>query len=224
MNRMRKHKVGAHSRPQHPLLDDLPAATIERLRIYEILLKKWQKTINLVGPGTLDEIWIRHFADSLQVSRAAPAALRWLDLGSGGGFPGLVTAIRYAEDPSATVHLIESDQRKCAFLRTVSRETGAPAIIHPGRIEDIAPDLDEPIEAVSARALASLPTLFVYARKFIDAGAIGVFPKGQQAEAELTDSPLLDTYSITTLASATSSSARIVLIRKRADGPGIAES
>ncbi len=195
----------------------MPKATLERLRIYEALLRKWQRTINLVGPATLDSIWIRHFADSLQVSDAAPDARCWLDLGSGAGFPGLVTAIRYADDPRASVHLIESDQRKCAFLRGVSRETGAAAIIHCGRIETILPELDAPIEAISARALAPLPVLLDYAGKLIEKGATGVFSKGEQAEAELTDSRLTDRFSITSLPSRTSPSAHILVVRRRTD-------
>lgn len=211
-------KGGAPPGP-HPLLAQIPEETLERLRIYEALLRKWQRTINLIGPTTLDSVWIRHFADSIQVSDAAPGARCWLDLGSGAGFPGLVTAIRYADDPRAAVHLIESDQRKCAFLRGVSRETGAPAIIHCGRIETILPELDAPIEAISARALAPLPILLDYAGKLIEKGATGVFSKGEQAEAELTDSRLTDRFSITSLPSRTSPSAHILVVRRRAN-PG----
>ncbi|MGO9672558.1 MAG: 16S rRNA (guanine(527)-N(7))-methyltransferase RsmG [Methylocella sp.] len=216
MSRGAKAGGGADSGPAaHPLFEQLSPAALERLTIYEALLRKWQRTINLVGPATLDAIWIRHFADSIQVSDAAPDARRWLDLGSGAGFPGLVTAIRYADEPGATVHLIESDQRKCAFLRGVSRETGAPAIIHCGRIEAILPDLDARIDAVSARALAPLPVLLGYAGKLIENGATGVFSKGQQAEAELTDSELTGRFSITTLASRTSPAARILVVKRR---------
>ncbi len=161
--------------------------TRKRLGVYESLLRKWQRTVNLVGRSTLEAIWIRHFADSLQTSMAAPEARRWLDLGSGAGFPGLVTAIRYAAEPDAIVHLIELDQRKCAFLRAVSRETGAPVIVHCGRIEAVAPQLEASIEAVSARALAPLPILLRYSDKFLEKGAVGVFSKGQRAEAELTE-------------------------------------
>jgi len=190
---------------------------LRRLSIYVELLAKWQRVINLVGGSTLEDVWTRHFADCLQVSQAAPDARQWLDLGSGAGFPGLVTAIRYADDPSAKVHLIESDQRKCAFMREVSRETGACAIIHCGRIEAIAPKLDAPIQAVSARALAPLPILLRYAEKFIENGAIGVFSKGQQVEAELTDLTATRKYVISTIESKTSASARLVIVRRRED-------
>ncbi|WP_245276326.1 16S rRNA (guanine(527)-N(7))-methyltransferase RsmG [Methylocapsa aurea] len=202
---------------EHPILADLSPECLRRLSIYAEILKKWQPIINLVGNSSLDDLWTRHFADSLQVSNAAPLARRWLDLGSGGGFPGLVTAIRYADEPDARIHLIDSDQRKCAFLREVSRETGAQAVIHCGRIEKITPDFHEPIDAVSARALAPLPILLGYAGKFIEKGAIGVFSKGQQAEAELTDESAARKYLLTTIASQTSPSARLVLVRRRED-------
>ncbi|MEJ0092350.1 MAG: 16S rRNA (guanine(527)-N(7))-methyltransferase RsmG [Methylocella sp.] len=201
----------------HRLLGQASPETLRRLSIYEGLLKKWQRVINLVGEGSLEEVWIRHFADSLQVSDAVPQARCWLDLGSGGGFPGIVTAIRYADNPNARVHLIESDQRKCAFLREVSRETGAPTVIHCARIETVVPTLDAAIEAVSARALAPLDALLGYAHKFIENGAVGVFSKGQQAEAELTDSSAAANYLIETLQSKTSAAARLILVRRRPD-------
>jgi 16S rRNA (guanine527-N7)-methyltransferase len=202
----------------HPLLADLPEATLRRLEIYANLLEKWQRAVNLVGKSTLDDLWGRHFADSFQVSEAVPEARRWLDLGSGAGFPGLVTAIKYADDPEARVHLVEADGRKCAFLQTVVRETSAPAIVHCGRLENVLPALDEQIEAVSARALAPLDALLRYAEKFVDKGAAGVFSKGELVEAELTDSLTAGKYLITTIASQTCPAARLVLVRRRTGG------
>lgn len=202
-------------RAAHPLLADLPEKTLQRFKIYADLLEKWQRTVNLVGKSTLDDIWVRHFADSLQVSQAVPEARRWLDLGSGAGFPGLVTAITFAGEPGARVHLIEADQRKCAFLQTVARETAAPAIIHCGRIETILPALLEPIDAISARALAPLENLILYVEKYIEKGATGVFSKGKQAEAELTLSLTAGKYFITTIESQTCSTARLVLVKQR---------
>lgn len=202
-------------RPRHPLLDELPAETLERFAIYEALLLKWQRTINLVSPSTLPEIWTRHFADSLQVCAAAPAARRWLDLGSGAGFPGLVTAIRLAGERGAKVHLIESDQRKCAFLRAVSRETDAGAIVHCGRIEAVVPQLAVDIEAVSARALAPLPQLVAYAEPFLRKGAIGVFSKGANAQLELTQVEAAGTYQLRSAPSLTRDMAQIVVVERR---------
>ncbi|HEX3494368.1 MAG TPA: 16S rRNA (guanine(527)-N(7))-methyltransferase RsmG, partial [Methylocella sp.] len=183
-------------RSAHPLLADLPEETLRRLEIYANLLEKWQRAVNLVGKSSLDDLWIRHFADSLQVSEAVPEARRWLDLGSGAGFPGLVTAIKFADEPGALVHLVEANQRKCAFLQTVIRETLAPAIVHCGRLEKILPGFDEQIDAVSARALAPLETLLGYTEKFIDQGAVGVFSKGKLFGAELTDSLTAGKYLI----------------------------
>jgi 16S rRNA (guanine527-N7)-methyltransferase len=203
-------------RSAHPLLADLPEETLRRLEIYANLLEKWQRAVNLVGKSSLDDLWIRHFADSLQVAEAVPEARRWLDLGSGAGFPGLVTAIRYADDPGALVHLVEANQRKCAFLQTVIREISAPAIVHCGRLEKILPALDEKIEAVSARALAPLEALLGYVEKFIGQGAVGVFSKGKLVEAELTVSLTAGKYLITTIKSKTCSAARLVLVRRRA--------
>jgi 16S rRNA (guanine527-N7)-methyltransferase len=207
-------------RSAHVLLADLPEETLGRLEIYANLLEKWQRVLNLVGKSSLDDLWIRHFADSLQVAEAAPEARRWLDLGSGAGFPGLVTAIRYADEPGALVHLVEADRRKCAFLQNVIRETSAPAIVHCGRLEKVLPALGEKIDAVSARALAPLEALLGHAEKFIDQGAVGVFSKGKHFEAELTSSLTAGKYLITTIASQTSLAARLVLVRRRAGGSG----
>jgi 16S rRNA (guanine527-N7)-methyltransferase len=202
-------------RSVHPLLAELPEETLRRLEIYAHLLEKWQRAVNLVGKSTFDDLWLRHFADSLQVSKAVPAARRWLDLGSGAGFPGLVTAIKYSGQSDAKVHLIEADQRKCAFLRTVAGETSAPAIVHCGRLETILPAFDAPIDAVSARALAPIEDLVRYAEKFLVKGATGVFSKGKQFEAELTPSLTAGKYLITTIESQTCSAARLVLITRR---------
>ena len=168
------------------VLATLPDGVGRRLDLYIDLLLRWQGTINLVAASTLPKVWTRHVADTLQVQAAAPAARRWVDLGSGGGFPGLVTAIVLADTAGACVHLVESDKRKAAFLRTAARETGAPAIVHAERIERFVERHDDPVDAVSARALAPLPQLVDFARKYLDAGATGVFLKGERAEAELT--------------------------------------
>jgi 16S rRNA (guanine527-N7)-methyltransferase len=186
-----------------------------RLLIYAEMLKKWQGTVNLIANSTVSSMWQRHFADSWQVSNVVPAARIWLDLGSGAGFPGLVTAIRYAEQSDADIHLIESDRRKCAFLREVSRETKVPVKLHCGRIEDIVPTLDQHFEAVSARALAPLAKLIDYAQIVLDNGAIGVFPKGEHAAAELTGLPSPDRYSCEFVPSWTAPSSQLILVKRR---------
>src|SRR5262245_38349963 len=128
--------------------------TYDRLALLVGLVKKWQKAENLIAPSTLNEIWTRHVGDSAQLAALFPAARNWLDLGSGGGFPGLVTAILISADGSdGLVHLVESNARKCAFLRTAARETGAPAIVHHGRTEDVLATWSLPVDIISARAL-----------------------------------------------------------------------
>ena len=104
---------------------------------YVALLRKWQAAKNLVGPATLDTIWTRHIADSAQLFSLAPDARRWVDIGSGAGFPGLVLAIMGKSTPGFHVDLVESNGRKCAFLREVVRTLGLPVSVHNGRIEDV---------------------------------------------------------------------------------------
>ncbi len=133
--------------------------TKDRLKIYEALVRKWQRSINLVAPSTLDHLRDRHIEDSLQLFALSPEPKIWADLGSGAGFPGLVTAICLAEAGEGWVHLIESNNKKAAFLRTAINETGARASVHPERVETALGTLPKPA-AISARALASLEDLF----------------------------------------------------------------
>jgi len=157
--------------------------TFERLERYVDLLAQWSPKINLVSKASLAEVWVRHIEDSIQVYRCAPAARTWVDLGSGGGFPGLVVAILVAQDaPDCTVHLVESDQRKCAFLRTVLRDLGVPAKVHARRIEDVPP---LSADVLSARALAPLSRLLQYAALHLAPSGTAVFPKGETWRAEL---------------------------------------
>jgi 16S rRNA (guanine527-N7)-methyltransferase len=135
--------------------------TWEKLRVYAALVRKWQVSINLISPNTLPDLWDRHVLDSLQLYRLKPEPVRWLDMGSGAGFPGLVTAICLAEKSQGWVNLVESNNKKAAFLRQVIVETGARASVHPMRIEAAAEKLND-IDAISARALASLPELLNY--------------------------------------------------------------
>ena len=184
-----------------------------RLRVFEQILLKWQPKMNLVAPSTLKSIRIRHIEDSLQVADIAPHARRWIDLGSGGGFPGIVTALRLRGEAGAVVHLVESDHRKCAFLREVSRETQAPVEVHRGRIEDVLPTLPE-VEAISARALASLGVLVEMTAERLEKGTLGVFLKGQDVGSELTEMPIYSSLMIRLVASRTDPLARIVLLSR----------
>jgi len=185
------------------------------LTLYAELLQRWQAKINLVAPNTLGELWLRHFADSAQVQAAVPEARIWVDLGSGAGFPGLVTALLLKGQSGATVHLIESDQRKGAFLRAVSRETSAPAEIHIGRIESILPQLEGSVEAVSARALAPLSDLVRLTANSLEKGAKGVFLKGEDWRDELTPLEPETNFSFSTIDSRTHPRARLILVTAR---------
>jgi 16S rRNA (guanine527-N7)-methyltransferase len=188
--------------------------TGERLTAYVDLLARWRKTINLIAESTFPSVWTRHVADSAQLLGLAPAAKRWIDMGSGAGFPGVVTAIQLADVPGAVVHCIESDQRKCAFLREVVRATGAAAIIHPIRVEAIDPSSLEPVDAVAARAFAPLPLTLKLARTWIERGATAVFPRGESAKDQLAALPEATAYAIEVLPSLVDPKAAILRIRK----------
>jgi 16S rRNA (guanine527-N7)-methyltransferase len=135
--------------------------TQERLEHFAKLFQKWAKTINLVAPSTLDELWHRHIADSAQIFHLSPGPYTWVDLGSGGGFPGIITAIFLAEIGGGWAHLVESNQKKAAFLRVALSETGARGSIHPIRIEAATKAISE-CDRISARALADLEQLLSY--------------------------------------------------------------
>ena len=183
----------------------------ERLELFEKLLLKWQPKMNLVAPSTLRSIRSRHIEDSLQVSDVLPDARRWIDLGAGAGFPGIVTALRLREQAGAVVHLVESDHRKCAFLREVSRETQAPVEIHRGRIEEILPTLPE-VDAISARALASMAVLVEMTIERLEKGTMTVFLKGQDVGSELTKMPIYSSLKLRLVASRTDPLGRIVVL------------
>lgn len=160
--------------------------TQEKLEHFAALFQKWAKSINLVAPSTLDALWTRHIADSARVFQILPGPRKWTDLGSGGGFPGVITAILLAEHGDGWVHLVESNHKKSAFLRVALNETGARGSVHAVRIED-APAIIGECDAVSARALAELDKLFDYAAPWMCAGrkAQAIFHKGRDYRAEL---------------------------------------
>ena len=137
---------------------DVSRETRERLDHFAALFQKWAKAINLVAPSTVGDLWKRHISDSLQISQLSPEPATWVDLGSGGGFPGVVTAICLAEKNDGWVHLVESNNKKAAFLRAALTETGARGTVHAVRIEK-AYDIIATCDRVSARALADLDVL-----------------------------------------------------------------
>lgn len=197
----------------------LPDAALPAFDIYVDLLRRWQDVKNLVGPRTLDRVWTRHIADSAQLAPLAPTARRWVDIGSGAGFPGLVLAILLRDRADCEVHLVESNSRKCAFLRAVSRETGARAQVHAGRIEDILPRLGK-ADVLTARALAPLADLLGLSKDLLRTGATGLFLKGQDLGAELTDAAKSWNIDYDIVPSVTDPQGRICIVRQlREHGP-----
>jgi 16S rRNA (guanine527-N7)-methyltransferase len=197
--------------------------TVDRLKTYEALLRQWQKTINLIAPGTLDEIWHRHFADSAQLLRLAPSeAKSWLDLGSGAGFPGLVVAIMLQERGGPAVTLIESDGRKAAFLREVARQTGAVVDIFHGRIESQSTHAKvRKVDVISARALAALDRLLELAAPYAGKDTKFLFLKGKEAEREIEEAGRTWVFDCTRVPSITDEEGRVLVIenlRPRTEG------
>jgi len=168
-------------------LTPVSSETEARLDRYVALLLEWQIKTNLVAPSTLPNLWTRHISDSLQLLSLAPSAKTWVDLGSGGGFPGVVLACALAEMPGANVHLVERNAKKAAFLREAVRITSAAATVHLAGIGDIVDRIGSRVDCVTARALAPLHQLVGYAEPFVSGGAKALFLKGQDVEAELTE-------------------------------------
>lgn len=182
--------------------------TMAKLLAYEALLRKWQLKINLIGPATLGQLWHRHFADSFQLLPLAPVrARRWVDLGSGAGFPGLVVAMAGCVEETI---LIESDKRKAAFLQAVIRETGAAARVAAGRIEDHVGDLSLVSDIVSARALAPLPKLLEFAAPFLHDESVVLLPKGREWAKEIEMAQKTWRFQHELIASRTDDDARII--------------
>ncbi|WP_138935822.1 16S rRNA (guanine(527)-N(7))-methyltransferase RsmG [Roseovarius arcticus] len=166
------------------MLDNVSRETLDRLRALENITLKWTKKINLISRESAEMLWERHILDSIQVYRIAPSQIdHWADLGSGGGYPGLVVAIlAHATNAPPRITLVESDERKCAFLRAALREVGVVATVINDRIEAVPPLT---ADILSARALADLPTLLAYAEQHLAANGTAIFPKGAQWENEL---------------------------------------
>lgn len=185
-------------------------ALAEKLDGYEALLKKWQRSINLVSRNTIDDARFRHIDDSLQVVQYVPDSAEILfDFGSGAGFPGLVIAMAR---PDVKVSLVESDQRKCTFLSTVSRETSTPITVVNQRIESAM--LDSVPDVLSARALASLDKLFGFALPYADQNPdlVMLFMKGERADDEIEEAQQNYSFEYEKIQSETEASACILRI------------
>jgi 16S rRNA (guanine527-N7)-methyltransferase len=187
--------------------------TTDRLDRFVALLLARQRQINLIAPSTQPVVWTRHIADSLQLLALAPEARVWADFGAGAGFPGLVIACALTETPGAQIHLVEGSTKKAAFLREAIAATGAPAVVHATRVADFVEAAPSGIQAVTARAFAPLADLCTAAYPLLIKGAVGVFPKGQAVEAELTEAAKCWKIQATLAESRTDPQARIVVVR-----------
>jgi len=188
--------------------------TVDRLKIYESALVKWQETINLVAPKTIDAIWSRHFADSLQLAGYVPEASKKLvDLGSGGGFPGLVIAAHFADISDLRVTLVESDQRKCAFLREAARLMEISVEIKSTRIENDANlSAFSDVDVFTARALAPLRRLLELIAPHMNDHTQCIFMKGREVGREIEQAKEGWRFEISEHPSLTDADARILVI------------
>ena len=194
--------------------DDLGVSreTLDRLDAYERLIRKWNPAINLVAPKSLDDLWRRHFTDAAQLHPLAATDVNCADIGSGGGFPGLIVAILSQElAPERTFTLIESDQRKCVFMATVARELDVTVEIKSERIESTSV---KGFDIVSARALAPLTKLLDYAAPLLNPGGQALFLKGANAEAELTEARRRWKMEAEIIASVTDPAASVLRIKE----------
>ena len=161
--------------------------TFDRLVAFEQMFQKWNRSINLVAQSTAGDVWQRHILDSAQLGRIEPDAKRWVDLGSGGGFPGLVMAFLLAERDGASIDLVESNRKKASFLQAVVGQFSLPARVVARRIDDSHALVSTP-QIVTARALASFSTLLDLSAPWLTAGARGLFHKGRDYRAEVQES------------------------------------
>ena len=211
--------AAAADRARALTLTPVSRETLERLDRFVALLLEWQQRTNLIAPSTVPYLWTRHIADSLQLLALAPEARAWVDLGSGGGFPGLVIACALAGIPAAHVHLIESHGKKAAFLREAQRLTGSPASVEAMRIEEFVKTFEGRVDVITARAVSPLKSLFSQTFPLLGkSGAIALFPKGQHAELELREARESRTaqawaMDATLVPSRTDPAGRIVVIR-----------
>ena len=193
------------------ILDDKNVSheTLDRLRIFESLVKKWTKAINLVSKGDSSKIWERHILDSAQIYPYLPKSPAiYSDFGSGGGFPSIVlAALLYEEDPNIEIHLIESDGRKAAFLRTALRELKIPGMVWGKRVQEVKLS---PARVVSARAVAPLVDLLSMAQPLINKETICFFPKGVNWKKEVEDARKHWSFDLKAINSRTQSDAIIL--------------
>jgi 16S rRNA (guanine527-N7)-methyltransferase len=185
------------------------SAQMADLEAFLVLLSAWNDRMNLVGPSALQAFWPRHAYDSAQLLALAPDTKIWADLGAGAGFPGLVLAIFLKDRPDTRVHLVESMAKRCRFLEAVVQALGLPADVHNARAED----LEIKVEVVTARACAPLVRLLGYAQPWLRQGATGLFLKGQDVVAELTEATKCWKFEAHLIASLSHVDGRVLQVR-----------
>jgi 16S rRNA (guanine527-N7)-methyltransferase len=194
------------------VLKNVSRETMDRLRKFEALVLKWTKKINLISKGDAPHVWERHIVDSVQVYNAAPEVGDWVDIGSGGGFPGIVAAILAKEiTPDRKFTLVDSDQRKCAFLRTAARELALNVEVFANRVDELAPFN---AAVLSARALDDLNSLLEHAERHLASNGTALFPKGASWEKEHKAAQEHWSYSLEVIRSKTNADATILKIKE----------
>lgn len=191
------------------LAGDVSRETFEALNAFEVRFRAWNARINLVSASTLDDLWNRHILDSAQLFKLAPVATNWLDLGSGGGFPGLIVALLLKDRTGGRIQMVESNRKKASFLQAMTGEFDLPAEILAIRIEDAPRRVRQP-EIVTARALASLDQLLAWTSPWLSSGAKALFHKGRDYQAEIAESSLNWRFDLVEHQSATESGAMIL--------------
>lgn len=192
--------------------------TLEMYQTWLNLLNHWNKRINLVARSTLHDFWLRHALDSWQVAELLPqdakvATKTVLDMGAGAGFPGIAMAIAFKDTPKAQITLVESNGKKCNFLRTVIRELNLPAKAVQTRIENFEPPkAEERFDVITARAFAPLPKLLKYSLPFWSKNTLVIFPKGESWQNEVDAARKTYDFDLTTTASQTNENAKILTV------------
>lgn len=198
------------------VLDSLPKYSIDRLRSYINMLDKWRRVTNLISDRSFDEVWVRHIEDSILIANVCPTARRWLDIGSGAGFPGIILGVMLAEYPTAQVHCVESDNRKCAFLRAVANELDIPVKVHNARAETIAIQQTGPIDAFTARAFSTIGHILALGDAYLANGAVAVLPRGKTSIREVES---LDAKRYATSVNSSPGGGTILTIQERVKRP-----
>lgn len=191
---------------------DVSRETLDNLKHFEKLITLWNPTINLVSSSSISSFWNRHIVDSEQVfSFVSPKAGLWLDVGSGGGFPGIVVSIIAKElAPNVQTVLVESDNRKCVFLRTVVRELGLSAKVINNRIENLKL---KDVVYLSARALSNLNSLLFMVQGNVSRETVCVFPKGRSYKKELVESQKNWKFDFNLIDSNTSEDSKVIVLK-----------